>query len=588
MKKIIILSFCVACLLLQMSCSEDWLAPRPLSFFAPENVYINEAGFEALLITMRRDLKWETHDNMNFINAEWAYSDMAIAFTQPDFSEQLTPDVSVYYPYLTIFSQSYRNIRNANTLISRIDDIGWSTDDKREAVLAEAYFFRSYWYYRLVNTYGDVPFENNEVTSAKLDYYSTSRWTILGHIQKDMEFAVQKLPEKNQVKPGEISKGAGNHLLAKICLANTDFDGAIAAATRVINGPYELMNARFGQDKDDPARNLIWDLHRCANKSLSENMETILATVDRESDPVGARNVNGTYAMRLYNPAYWNASVRDSEGKAGMLQAGETYRMFGRGNNNAKPVPFYIYDVWNEGGYTWNNTPDLRRSGGNWVDIHELTYTDPTSVDFGKPINPDYFASPSDTLYCLNAIQHYKFYVPHSDTLAAPMGSNGDWYVFRLAETYLLRAEAYYWKNELTLAKNDINTVRDRSRAPLISENDMSIDYIYNERARELFGEAPRHCEMVRTSYIMAKLNKEGYTLANFSSSSYFYDKVMRDNLYLKEQFIFSMGRARISPHNVLWPIPSTVILANTLGVINQNEGYTGADRNVPPLEVIE
>jgi len=564
------------------------LIPKPLSFFAPENVYVDEAGFESLLVTMRRDLKSETHDNMNYINAEWSYSDMAVAFTQPDYSEQLTPNVSAYYPYLTMFDQAFRNIRNANTLISRIDDVSWKNEETRDAKLAEAYFFRSYWYYRLVNAYGDVPFISGEVTAAKLDYYSTSRWAILSKIQKDMEFAVQKLREKNQVKPGEVSKGAGDHLLTKICLANADFDGAIAAATRVINGPYALMKERFGQDKDDPTRNFIWDLHRCANKSLSENTETILATVDRESDPNGARVVNGTYAMRLYNPAYWNASVRDSEGKAGMLQSGSVYRMFGRGNNNAKPVPFYIYDVWTEGGYTWNNTPDLRRSGGNWVDIHELTYTNPASVDFGKPINPAYFASPSDTLYCLNAIQHYKFYVPHSDTLAVPMGSNGDWYIFRLAETYLLRAEAYFWKNELTPAKNDINVVRDRSHAPLIAESDVTLDYIFNERARELFGETPRHNELVRASYIMAKLNRNGYTLADFSKKSYFYDKVMRDNLYLKDQMIFSMGRARISPHNVLWPINSTVILANTLGVINQNEGYTGADKNVPPLETIE
>jgi hypothetical protein len=38
----------------------------------------------------------------------------------------------------------------------------------------------------------------------------------------------------------------------------------------------------------------------------------------------------------------------------------------------------------------------------------------------------------------------------------------------------------------------------------------------------------------------------------------------------------------------VLWPVNSTVILANTLGVINQNKGYAGAERNVPPLETIE
>ena len=49
--------------------------------------------------------------------------------------------------------------------------------------------------------------------------------------------------------------------------------------------------------------------------------------------------------------------------------------------------------------------------------------------------------------------------VPQQDQAARPNGGNGDWYVFRLAETYLIRAEAYYWKGELASAAEDINTI---------------------------------------------------------------------------------------------------------------------------------
>ena len=44
-------------------------------------------------------------------------------------------------------------------------------------------------------------------------------------------------------------------------------------------------------------------------------------------------------------------------------------------------------------------------------------------------------------------------------------GGHTDWYVFRLAETYLLRAEAYFWKGELANAAADINAVRTRAGA---------------------------------------------------------------------------------------------------------------------------
>ena len=45
---------------------------------------------------------------------------------------------------------------------------------------------------------------------------------------------------------------------------------------------------------------------------------------------------------------------------------------------------------------------------------------------------------------------------------------------------------------------------------------------------------------------------------------------------------------AAMLPHHALWAIPQSVITANTLGRINQNIGYDGAENNIPPLETIE
>jgi hypothetical protein len=63
---IITLSF----LLLQVSCTEEWLTPKPLSFYAPENVYINEEGLRAILPTLRKDLKSEFYNDQNPIQCE--------------------------------------------------------------------------------------------------------------------------------------------------------------------------------------------------------------------------------------------------------------------------------------------------------------------------------------------------------------------------------------------------------------------------------------------------------------------------------------------------------------------------------------
>ncbi|MBC8153032.1 MAG: RagB/SusD family nutrient uptake outer membrane protein [Bacteroidetes bacterium] len=583
MKRIIpILSSCLTLFIL-LSCRKEWLEPKPLSFFTPDNVYVGKAGFESLLVTMRKDLKNENTGPINFLINEFASSDLGVASVQLDFYK-LTPNTDRYYKYLSMFTMAYASIKNANVLISRIDDIKWDSQDVRNGLLAEAYWHRAYWYYRLVNSYGDVPFIGAELTGPKLDFATHSRWAVLKKIQADLEFSVQYLPVK--ASPGIISKGAGDHLLAKVYLANMEFDKAIEAASRVINGPYALMRSRFGSTANDAKRNLMWDLHRPRNFNIAQNTETILATVDRFEAPPGARS-SGLYTMRHYNCAWWNTIIRDSQGKAGMVASGPMYDSLGRGNGNVRLTSFYQYDVWNHRNTTWKNTPDLRRSDLNWTDLNEILYNNPASVDYRKPVQIRNLAAPADTFYGLYAMPHYIMFVPQDDPLAQPFGGNGDWYVFRLAETYLIRAEANYWKGLTAEAAKDLNVVRQRAGALPVDVGDVSIDFIFDERARELFAEEPRHSELVRASYIMAKLGRGGYSLAQFSQKNYYHDRMIAKNIFYTRKVSYIGNTSDMAPFHVLWPIPSSVINANTLGIINQNVGYDGASRNVAPVETI-
>jgi hypothetical protein len=593
MKRIVkLLAIFAPFILAHISCTEEWLKPEPLSFYAPENIYINKAGFKSGLVTIRKDLKSDFYGSMNPLNGEVDASELACMWVNDWF--EVTPSTGTYLPYLELFERIYGYIKNTNVVISRIDNIKWDNEDERNAILAEAYFYRSWWYYRLVHSYGDVPFLGQELTGAKLDFYTHSKWAILKKIQTDLEYASQWLPA-NPAIPGSPSKYAAYHLLAKVYLVNTDFDKAIEAASNIINGPFALMTQRFGSYAGKTSRNVIWDLHRPENKSLPQNTEAIFVCVDRAEAPTGAKT-SGTYSMRNFHPEWWNAGmVRDSRGMRGTrdrLPDGKTndpqYDTLGRGNPNVMMAPYHSYEIWAEKGYSWKTTPDLRRADINWVDNHEFLYNNPESVDFGKPINPQNYATPSDSVSSLFPIAFYKSWVPHEKTYTGhPMGGNGDWYVFRLAETYLIRAEAYYWKGQLSNAANDINIVRQRAHAVPVNPEEVTIDYIFDERARELFIEEMRHTELVRVAYIMAKMNRGGYSLANFSEKNWFYDRVMAKNIFYT---IATIGTYTfyMAPYHALWPISINVITANTLGHINQNAGYEGAQTNIPPLETIE
>lgn len=137
-------------------------------------------------------------------------------------------------------------------------------------------------------------------------------------------------------------------------------------------------------------------------------------------------------------------------------------------------------------------------------------------------------------------------------------------------------------------AAADINKVRERANALPITAGEVNIDFILHERACELFAEEPRHSELVRISYIMAKAGLNGYSLTNFSEKNYYFDRVMRYNNTYQKKIQLLGNTANMAPFHALWPIPSLVITANMKGVINQNIGYDGANRNIPPLTKIE
>ena len=582
--------FLLVCTLVVLTgaCSKSFLAPEPLSFFTPENVFVDKQGYQALLITMRKDLAREQTGQKNFLAHQWAASEAGVPWLQMDFT-RLTPNSDTYQQFVSQINDIFEMVRNANTIISRIDDIEWVSETDRNQILAEAFWHRAYWYYRLIGNYGDLPFIKEEVRGVRVDFKTHSRWAILDQIQSDLEFSVQWMPVS--AAAGIPSKGAANHLLTKVYLANMEFEKAVSAAAAVINGPYALMQERFGIDAADPVKNVLWDLHRPENKNITQNKETILAFVDRWEAPQAARSP-GLFTMRVYHCAWYNNAVaKDKDGGLGMVDKGTLYDSLGRGNPDVALSDYHSYKIWEDGMYNSKNTPDLRRADINWWDRDELFYNNPASSQYGQAFDPQNMDNPNEYWARIYAMPFYKTYVPNKpDQMGQPYGSNGDWYLFRLAETYLLRAEAYFWLGQPDFAAQDINAVRTRAQANPITAAEVSIDFIFDERARELFAEEPRQNELNRVSYILAARNEDGYSLSNIHEKNWFYDRVHSlNNFYEHQGDLTMLGQSpRIEPYHFQWPIDDNIITANTLGRINQNKGYVGSELNEPPLEVIE
>ena len=166
-----------------------------------------------------------------------------------------------------------------------------------------------------------------------------------------------------------------------------------------------------------------------------------------------------------------------------------------------------------------------------------------------------------DTIYSWYSWPHYKLYVPDPNNIVLE-GGRGDWYAMRLAETYLLRAEAYWWKEDLVNAAADINAVRERAHAVPFTPDQINIGTILDERARELFFEEWRKTEMTRICYLLCKTGKPGhngkvYKLEDFSEENYWYDRIMEYGDFYNKGVVTINGKEfTISPYHVLWPIP--------------------------------
>ena len=572
------------------ACGDNFLDIKPLSIYTPENVYVDKEGFEGVLINLRKGLRADFYGQGGGLGAELIASDIAISANKQqdaihNFDTQVLPTgTGATYDFHEIWDRGFKQVRNANVILARIDGGHFDSEKIKNAIIAEAYFHRAYWYYRFVNLFGDVPFLNNEYTEPKFNFYTHSRKAILRKITEDMKFAVQWLPQT--VVSGAVSQGAGYHLLAKIQLADSDFEGAVQSASAVIEGGlYALMTSRFGVDASDPLYNTIWDLHQKENKSSSLNKEGILVVQDRFGFP-DAEAANGTRSMRKFVPAWWNTYIKDPNGKRGMIdtRGNEFLIKVGRGVGYVRPCSYHNYEIWKNAGN------DLRHNNTvNWFSTDKFIYNNPASKYFGQPVDIQY-ANPIDTIHCWYPFPYYKVYVEDEELPDSPEGGHSDWYVFRLAETYLIRAEAYFWLNQKDKASEDINAVRSRANATPISSNEVTIKYILDERARELFAEEFRKSEITRIAFIMAEKGVNGYSLQDFSKKNFWYDHVMEKNEFYKAdgKILWGPNVYKISPFHVLWPIPANAIDSNTGGVINQNIGYVGCEKNGVPLETID
>ncbi len=545
--------FFAACLLIAFaSCDEDAILKEvPLDFFSPENSFVKPDDFQSALnfsMSRTKHLFGYAHGTgYGFIVGTDVYMPASPGNERfYDYIIALEPTGSVTSYHWNL---CYDNISWVNAILSRIEEVEYPSEAGKNVHMASARFLRAWNYRILAAFYGGVPLILEEVTSPKRDYVRATREQVYDQIIADAEFASQNLPNVNNVRDGELCNAAADHLLTEIYLTVGRNSDAIAAASKIINsGDFNLMTERFGASANDEPGDPYYDLFELDNQNRSGgNREGIWAL---QSEPgnwgLGESGYYLWYA-RNFEPFYWN--IQDPDGVGGFI--GPTSQNGGRAIGYLKPTPYMSKQIWQS---DWDN--DLRNSPYNM--IRDYKYDNPKSAYYGKSVAENPPAAGLDTTRRFYpSPRKVATYGKFPDVVIANKETGltygdahytfSDWYVMRLAETYLLRAEAYLKEGNAQKAADDINKVRARANATLVSAADVDIDYILDERARELGVEEWRRITLSRMGLIYERVQK-----------------------YYKPDG----GTQNMQPHHILYPIPFSEIERNTEAVLEQNPGY--------------
>ncbi|MBO9566025.1 MAG: RagB/SusD family nutrient uptake outer membrane protein [Niastella sp.] len=557
MQKIVKLTTLLALLTLG-ACKKDFLSEKPLDFLSSENAFTTYNDFNASIYNLYDLVRREFYNSGERRPFDYVYGTDLVYDGQPSV-ERHTNMAAAYAPTgnldipLNHWTALYKIVSEANTVISRIPG-STMTDNEKKLTEARARFFRALAYRTLVYLYGGVPLTLEEVKVPKTDYTRASKQDVLAKVIEDLKFAAASLPGITTVQDGEISNLVAQHLLSEVYIAASQFQNAVDAATVVINDPnMKLMDKRFGKRANTNPGDVYYDLFQQGNQNRKAGNTEGIWVIQFETDVLGgaqlSSSISGSYQFeRNFAPQFLNLRVTGGGAVSPILYPVSDLSG-GRGIGWAISDTYFSDSIWKS-----DFTTDIRNANHNFV--RDFVATNPASPLYGKIIStktpPAGVTVPNRYLYAFQS----KITTPgdHPANLFQDLsklllkstagGTYADQYMFRLAETYLLRAEAWLGLGNTVNAANDINAVRNRAKASSVQPASVNIDYILDERMRELGVEEKRRLTLMR-------LGK-------------WYERVKRCNPYYSDA----------SPTYNLWPIPAAEIERNKNAKLEQNPGY--------------
>jgi starch-binding outer membrane protein, SusD/RagB family len=347
----------------------------------------------------------------------------------------------------------YRSVYQANLAIQYLEDANADA-----AKIAEARVLRAFFYYLLIDDFGNVPFYTDNSVSVN-QIPQKSRQEVFAFVEQELKDNVDKLSStKGGAFYGRFNKWAGYALLAKLYLNAEVYTGqakwneCIAACDKIINeGGFSLHSG--AADASHPLGSKYYELFG----DVLPADETILAIFIR-AETVGrniftVRSLGGTDGTRIIGSSAWNGSVvlRDYVEKFSDNDVRKRQFRYGTNPYGPQPAGFIVYDLQ----VSSLDNPGAGRNEG---------------------------------------ARNQKFF-PIAPSTGS--GASNDFPIYRYADILLMKAECLVRTGSAGAAKPLIDAVRTRAGLAGLAANPTLMD-IYNERGFELSWEGHRRQDMIR------------------------------------------------------------------------------------------
>lgn len=469
----------------------------------------------------------------------------------------------------SIWKDCYMNINTCNGIIDNSATVTGVDDDVKTRIVAETKFLRANYYFILVQFWGDVTlnktFQNTPITSGT----RTPMAEVYDFIVKDLQDAIATPsfyanPKSGGALPGVATKAAAQHLLAKVYLTRagssakkvTDYKDAYDMAKTVIVTSGRVLLSDFGDvfaEGNENNDEVLWTVQHTSNLAYNgpnnsgghDNVLNHMWVPQYELRPGMKRSV--TYGRPYIRcvPTSWLTDIAFQE-RVNDTRYDKTFLTTWISNNESS-LP------------KWSSPLPPGAPADAVVGQVKFKVGDTAIFMPGYDVTDAKIAA---TRYLLIPPRKYDitlspYMKKYNDTKRADLNypSIRSVIVYRLAETYLIAAEAAFMGGAtMTDAVENLNIVRRRAAFPNPDPTVMNVstipdlDFILDERTRELCGENVRWWDLVRTGKLIDRVKTKNYN---------------------------PEAGANIKPFHVLRPIPQKQIDGITTGPkYPQNTGW--------------